>query len=149
MATMDLRLQHNTQRIRWGMGDGLDYRPKPYHCVIAKDIQSCAYFFYVRCATLLVFLGVCLGTTHYDAHKIGRPDRGHAKKGLVACNSLDLEPSYLQNSLALCCFNPPLRYKTYGYHGIIKILYMFVSIQNCSMLNTMSKKVSHYCISKI
>ena len=42
------------------------------------------------------------GATHYHA-QLGLPDRGRAIKGLVVCNSWDLEPLELLNGLALGC----------------------------------------------
>ncbi len=54
------------------------------------------------------------GATHYHA-QLGLPDKGRAIKGLVVCNSWDLEPFDLLNGLALgCCYQPcPLRYDSY------------------------------------
>ncbi len=43
--------------------------------------------------------------TQYHAH-LELPDKGRAIKGLVVCNSRDLEPLDLQNSLALGCYQP-------------------------------------------
>ncbi len=40
------------------------------------------------------------GTTDYHA-QLGLPDTGYAIKGLVVCNSWDLEPLDLLNGLAL------------------------------------------------
>ena len=40
------------------------------------------------------------GITHYHA-QLGLPDKGCAIKGLVVCNSLNLEPLDLLNFLAL------------------------------------------------
>ena len=45
------------------------------------------------------------GATHYHA-QLGLPDKGRAIKGLVVCNSWDLEPWDLLNGLALCCYQP-------------------------------------------
>ena len=56
--------------------------------------------------------GECLGATHYHA-QLGLPDKGRAIKGLVVCNSWDLEPLELLNGLALVCFQRPLRYDSY------------------------------------
>ncbi len=44
-------------------------------------------------------------STQYHA-KLGFTDKGRANKGLVVCNDLDLEPLYLQNGLALGCYQP-------------------------------------------
>ena len=46
------------------------------------------------------------GATHYHA-QLGLLDKGRAIKGLVVCNSWDLEPLDLINGLALGC---PLRF---------------------------------------
>ena len=45
------------------------------------------------------------GATHYHA-QLGLPGKGRAIKGLVVCNSWDLEPLDLLNSLALGCYQP-------------------------------------------
>ncbi len=45
------------------------------------------------------------GATQYHA-QLGLPDKGHAIKGLVVCNSWDLEPWELLNGLALGCYQP-------------------------------------------
>ena len=45
------------------------------------------------------------GATHYHA-QLGLPDKGRAIKGLVVCNSWDLEPYDLLNGLALGCYQP-------------------------------------------
>ncbi len=45
------------------------------------------------------------GATHYHA-QLGLPDKGRAIKGLVVCNSWDLEPWDLLNGLALGCYQP-------------------------------------------
>ena len=43
--------------------------------------------------------------TQYNA-QLGLPDKGCAIKGLVVCNSWDLEPLVLLNDLALGCYQP-------------------------------------------
>ena len=43
--------------------------------------------------------------TLYHA-QLGHPDKGRAIKGLVVCNSWDLEPLDLLNGLALGCYQP-------------------------------------------
>ena len=53
--------------------------------------------------------------TQYHA-QLGLPDEGLAIKGLVVCNSWDLEPLDLLNGLALGCFKPSpevINYKKY------------------------------------
>ena len=45
------------------------------------------------------------GATQYHA-QLGLPDKGHAIKGLVVCNSWDLEPWDLLNGLALGYYQP-------------------------------------------
>ncbi len=45
------------------------------------------------------------GATQYHA-QLGLPDKGRAIKGLVVCNSWDLEPWDLPNGLALVCYQP-------------------------------------------
>ncbi len=50
--------------------------------------------------------------TQYHA-QLGLPDKGRAIKGLVVCNSWDLEPWDLLNGLALGCYQPSLRYDSY------------------------------------
>ncbi len=84
--------------------------------VIAKDVKSCTFYCYVRCATLKVGVGGMpwpnTGATHYHA-QLGIPKKGHAIKGLVVCNSWDLEPWDLLNGLALGCKQHPLRYDSY------------------------------------
>ena len=56
--------------------------------VIAKDIKSCTYCCYVRCATLIVRVRGMpwprTGPTHYHA-QLGLPDKGRVIKGLVIC----------------------------------------------------------------
>ena len=47
------------------------------------------------------------GATQYHA-QLGLPDKGRAIKGLVVCNSWDLEPLNLLNSLALVCYQMSL-----------------------------------------
>ncbi len=43
------------------------------------------------------------GATHYHA-QLRFPDKGLTIKGLVVCNSWDLEPLDLLNNLALGCY---------------------------------------------
>ena len=43
------------------------------------------------------------GATQYHA-QLGLPDKGRAIKGLVVCNSWDLEPLDLLNGLDLGCY---------------------------------------------
>ena len=38
--------------------------------------------------------------------QLGLPEKGHAIKGMVVCNSWDLEPLDLLNGLALGCYQP-------------------------------------------
>ncbi len=45
------------------------------------------------------------GFTQYHA-QLGLPDKGRAIKELVVCNSWDLKPWDLANSLALGCYLP-------------------------------------------
>ena len=45
------------------------------------------------------------GATHYHAQLV-LSDKGSAIKGLVVCNSWDLELLYLINCLALGCYQP-------------------------------------------
>ena len=45
------------------------------------------------------------GATQYHA-QLGLPDKGRAIKGLVVYNNWDLQPLYLLNGLALCCYQP-------------------------------------------
>ncbi len=63
--------------------------------IIAKDVKRFTYCCYVRCATFIVWVGEIpwsqTGTTHYHA-QLRLPDKGRAIKGLVVCNSWDLEP---------------------------------------------------------
>ncbi len=48
-----------------------------------------------------------LGPKQAQYHtQFGLPDKGRAIKGLVVCNSWDLEPLYLLNGLALGCYQP-------------------------------------------
>ena len=50
--------------------------------------------------------GECLtqtGVTQYNA-QLGLPDKGRTIKGLVVCNSWDIEPLDLLNGLALGCY---------------------------------------------
>ena len=70
--------------------------------VIAKAVENCTYFCYVRCVTLIVreMSWSQTGTTQYVA-QLGLPDIGCAIKGLFVCNSWDLEPFDLLNGLAL------------------------------------------------
>ena len=75
------------------------------NCVIAKDAKSCTYCCYVRCATLIVWVGG-MPWPQTDA-QLGLPDKGRAIKGLVVCNNWDhLEPLDLLNGLALGCYQP-------------------------------------------
>ncbi len=54
--------------------------------VIAKDVKSCIYCCYVRCAIF---------------KELGLPDKGLVIKWLVICNNWELEPLDLLNGLAL------------------------------------------------
>ncbi len=75
--------------------------------VIAKDVKSCTYCSYVSCTTLIVW-GMSLpktGGIQYHA-QLGLPDKGRAIKGLVVCNSWDLEPWNLLSGPALGCYQP-------------------------------------------
>ena len=75
----------------------------------AKDIKSCTYCCYVKCATLLVWVGGMFwrqkGKSQYHA-QLKLPDIGCAIKILVVCNGLDIKPLDLLNSLALGCYQP-------------------------------------------
>ncbi len=74
--------------------------------VIARDVKSCTYCCYVRCATLIVWVRQAkTGATQYNA-PLGLPDKGHVIKGLVVCNNKDLEPWNLLNGLALGWYQP-------------------------------------------
>ncbi len=64
--------------------------------VIVKDVKSCTYCCYIRCAT---FLGP-------KQAQLGLPDKRCAIKGLVVCNSWDLEPLDLLNGLAVGWYQP-------------------------------------------
>ncbi len=79
---------------------------------IAKDVKICTNCCYVRCATLIVSVGAMpwpkTGATQYHA-QLGLPDKGCTIKGLVVCNSWDLELLDLLNGLALQgCYQPSL-----------------------------------------
>ncbi len=90
---------------RWG-GYGFNSRQNR---VIAKEVKRCTYCCYVRCATLIVWVGgmSCpkTGAIQYHA-QLGLPDKGRAIKGLVVWNSWDLGPLDPQNGLALGCYQP-------------------------------------------
>ncbi len=45
-------------------------------------------------------------TVALQVQLLGFPDKGRAIKGLVVCNSLDLEPLDLLKGLALGCYQP-------------------------------------------
>ena len=45
------------------------------------------------------------GAAQYHA-QLGLQDKGRATKGLIICNSWDLEPLNLLNSLAIGCYQP-------------------------------------------
>ncbi len=45
------------------------------------------------------------GATQYH-EQLGLTDKGREIKGLVVCNSWDLEPLDLLNGLAICCYQP-------------------------------------------
>ena len=52
-------------------------------------------------------MGSNLGPNRVIAKNVKRrPNKGRAIKGLVVCNSLDLEPWDLLNGLALGCYQP-------------------------------------------
>ncbi len=57
--------------------------------VIAKDVKSCTYCYYVRCTTLLVRVGG-MPWPKIDANQyhiqFEFPDKGRAIKELVVCN---------------------------------------------------------------
>ena len=63
--------------------------------VKAKDVKSCTYCCYVRCASLIVWVkGMPLpqaGATQYHA-QLELPDKGRAIKGSVICNDWNLKP---------------------------------------------------------
>ncbi len=50
----------------------------------------------------------CLGQKQAQLNtiKLGLPDKGRVIKGLIVCNSWDLEPWDLLNGLALGCYQP-------------------------------------------
>ena len=77
VATHSITCRISAQR--WG-GDGFDSR------YIAKDVKSWIYYCYVRCPTLIVWVGDMLlpktGSTHYHAQQ-RFPDNGRAMKGLI------------------------------------------------------------------
>ena len=72
--------------------------------VIAKDVKSCTYCCYVRCATLIVWVGGMpwpqTGATQYHT-QLGLPDKGCAIKERAVCNNWDVKPLDLLNGLAL------------------------------------------------
>ena len=51
--------------------------------------------------------------TQYHA-QLGLPDTGRAIKGLVVCNSWDLDLWDLLNGVVLGCYQPSPRYDSYG-----------------------------------
>ncbi len=76
---------------------------------MAKDVERCTYYCYVRCAILIVWLGwmPCPQINASQCHaQLGLPDRGRAMKGLAVCNVLDQEPLDPLNGLALGCYQP-------------------------------------------
>ncbi len=52
--------------------------------VIAKEVKSCTYCSYVKCATLIGMHWPQNSITHYPA-QLGLSDKGRAIKGLVIC----------------------------------------------------------------
>ena len=58
------------------------------NCIIAKDVESCTYYCYVGCATLIVRVGGMswsqTGETCYHA-QLRHPDKGRAIKRLFVC----------------------------------------------------------------
>ena len=88
------------------LGLGLDGSMLDPNCVIAKDVKSCSYCYYVKCALLMNALAKT-GATYYHA-QLGLPDKIRAIKGLIVCNDWDLEPLDLlnTNSLALGYYQP-------------------------------------------
>ena len=77
--------------------------------VIAKEVKSCTYCCYIRCATLIVWVGVnamAPNSRNSVPCTVRTPDKGRAIKGLVVCNNWDLEPLDLLNGLALGCYQP-------------------------------------------
>ncbi len=77
--------------------------------VIDKDIKNCTYYYYVRRAKSKVKEGrkpwTQSGTTQYHA-QLGLPDNGRTIKGLIMCNSWDIEPLEFSNPTLKCftCF---------------------------------------------
>ncbi len=55
------------------------------------------------CGIYNMYRGECLGS---EQAQLGLPDKAHAIKELVVCNSWDLEPWDLLNVLALGCYQP-------------------------------------------
>ncbi len=70
----------------------------------AKNVKSCTYCLYVRCVTLILWVGgmpwpkTC-ATQYHAIAQLGLP--GRAIKGMAVCNSWDLESWDLLNGLAL------------------------------------------------
>ena len=81
-------LRHNTLRIRSASG-----RWRVPNRIIVKDMKS-TYNCYVRCATLIVWVGWIprpqTSTAQYHA-QLGLPDKGRAMKGMVVCHVVWLE----------------------------------------------------------
>ena len=69
--------------------------------IIAKDIEMCTYYCYIRCETLIAWTGL----SHYHA-QLGLPEKGHTIKGLVIYNGWDLGSLELIKGLALGCCQP-------------------------------------------
>ena len=63
----------------------LGFKDSTQNRVIAKDVKSCNYCCYVRCATLIVLEGEMpwpqTSATQYHA-QLGLQDKGHAIKGI-------------------------------------------------------------------
>ena len=76
------------------------------NCVIAKNVKSCTYSWYVICVTLIIRLWEMpwpkTGATHYYA-QLGLPDKGRARVGcLLYLGSRAFGPG----GLALGCYQP-------------------------------------------
>ncbi len=93
--------------------------------VIAKDVKRCTYCCYVRCGTLIVWVGGMpwpqTGATQYHV-QLGLPDKARASKWMVSFNNWDLKPLDLLIGRALGCYNRPLRYQSFvhSYDNIYK-----------------------------
>ena len=116
---------------RWGV-DGLDSWPNR---IIAKDVKSCTFCCYVRCPTLIVWIGA----------QLGHPDKSRAIKGLVVCNIWVLETlDLLRGDIRWCSTSPEVWIVCESYYNGNKFILIRLNKTTTYFNPTVFMKISYF-----